>query len=204
MTGKTHLGVGLISTVILAQYLSYNLSFGVLIICALSSVLPDIDHPKGIINKYLLPMKSKEFKIAIYVTIGVFLIILNYFYFNAIYLNVTGIFLIMIGVSAHRDGVTHSLAGLLCFVFVFGFFATTYHYKDLIIPFAIGYGSHLLGDMFTSRGVPLYFPFKKKKYKMPLTYTVGSWWGNLIEGGIIAAGLIYLTFKLPIILTKIK
>jgi inner membrane protein len=204
MTGKTHFGIGVISTVILSQYLSYNLSLGTLIICSLASLLPDIDHPKSIINQYVLPLKNKEFKIAIYVVLGVFINALDYFYFNNAYLKVAGIFLILIGISAHRDGITHSLTGLLCFLGVFGFFARTYKFQELIIPFAIGYGTHLLGDMFTNRGVPLLFPFKKKKFKMLLTYSVGSWWGNLLEGAIIAAGLIYLTFQLPVILTKIK
>lgn len=204
MTGKTHFGIGVISTVILSQYFSYNLSLGTLVICSLGSLLPDIDHPKSIINKYILPMKNKNFKIAIYVTLGVFIIILNYFYFYNNYLMVVGIFLILIGASAHRDGITHSLTGMLCFLGVFGFLATNYKFKELIIPFAIGYGAHLLGDMFTNRGIALLFPFKKKKFKMPLTYAVGSWWGNLIEGGIIAAGLIYLIFKLPIIITRLK
>lgn len=204
MTGKTHIGIGVISTVILSQYINYNLSLGTLIIASIAAMLPDIDHPKSIINKYILPMKNKEFKIAIYVTFGLFLIALNYFYFNNPYLMVCGIFLVLIGASAHREGITHSIAGLLCFVSVFGFLAITYNFKNLIIPCAIGYGTHLVGDMFTNRGVPLLYPFKKKKFKMPLTYSVGSWWGNLVEGGIIAAGLIYLTLRLPLILTRLK
>ena len=85
-----------------------------------------------------------------------------------------------------------------------GFLQSSYEFRNCIVPFVIGYGTHLLGDMFTNRGVPLLFPFKKKKFKMPLTFAVGSWWGTLIEGGIIASGLIYLTFKLPMILTRIK
>ena len=92
-------------------------------ICAIASILPDIDHPQSAINKYILPMKKKEFKIAVYITLGAFLIILNYFYFNYAYLEVAGIFLILIGASTHRDGITHSIAGLLCFIGVFGFLA---------------------------------------------------------------------------------
>lgn len=204
MTGKTHFGIGVMSTIILSEYIHFGLSLPVLGICGLASILPDIDHPKSAINKYILPMKSKSFKIAIYITLGVFLIVLNYFYFDTAYLEAMGIFLILIGTSAHRDGITHSLTGLLCFIGIFGYLAETYSYKDFIIPFSIGYGSHLIGDMFTNRGVPLLYPFKKKKFRMPITFSVGSGWGNMVEGLIIAAGLIYLTFRLPIIMTSIK
>jgi inner membrane protein len=204
MTGKTHFGIGVMSTVILSENLHLTLSLPILGICALASILPDIDHPQSIINKYLLPMKKKEFKIVLYITLGAFLIIFNYFYFNNSYLRAIGIFLILIGLSTHRDGVTHSLTGLLCFLGVFGFLAVAYGYRNCILPFAIGYLTHLLGDMFTSRGVPLFFPFNNKKYKMPLTFTVGSWMGNLVEGGIIALGLIYLVFQLPIIMSRMK
>lgn len=204
MTGKTHFGIGVMSVVILSEYMKYKLSLPLLGVSAAASLLPDIDHPQSIINKYVLPMKSKEFKIAVYIILGVFLIALDYLYFANVYMKATGIFLILIAVSTHRDGITHSLTGLLCFIGVFGYLASAYNFKECIIPFAIGYGSHLIGDMFTNRGVPLFFPFKKKKYKMPLTFSVGSWWGNLIEGGIIAGGLLYLTFKLPMIMTRLK
>lgn len=204
MTGKTHLGIGVISTVILSQYISYDLSIGALLICSISSLLPDIDHPKGIINKYILPMKNKEFKMAIYITVGIFLIVLNYFYFNNIYLNSMGIFVILIGISSHRDGITHSITGLLCFAGVFGVLAVTNNFSGLIIPFAIGYGTHLISDMFTKRGVPLLYPFKNKKFKMPITFTVGSAFGNLMEGIIISAGLIYIVLRLPLLITRFK
>lgn len=204
MTGKTHFGIGVISTVILSQYLSYDLSFGTLLICSAASLLPDIDHPNGIINKYILPMKNKEFKRLIYIGIGAFLIVFNYLYFNKIYLNAAGIFVILIGISSHRDGITHSLAGLLCFSGVFGIFAVANNFPQLIVPFVIGYLMHLIGDMFTKRGVALLYPFKKKKFRMPITFTVGSAFGDLMEGIFIAAGLIYLMFRLPFIITRFK
>jgi inner membrane protein len=65
MTGKTHFGIGVMSTVILSENLHLTLSLPILGICALASILPDIDHPQSIINKYLLPMKKKEFKIVL-------------------------------------------------------------------------------------------------------------------------------------------
>lgn len=204
MTGKTHFGIGVMSTIILSESIHLTLSLPVLGICALASLLPDIDHPQGVINKYILPMKKKEFKIVLYITIGSFLIAFNYFYFNYPYIMATGIFFILIGLSTHRDGITHSLTGLLCFIGVIGFWGNSYGYRSFPVPFVIGYGTHLLGDMFTSKGVPLLYPFMKKKYKMPLTFATGSWIGNLVEGGLIAAGLVYLIFQLPAIMSRMK
>lgn len=204
MTGKTHLGIGVMATVILSEYINMELSLAALGICAFASVLPDIDHPKGLINRYILPVRSKWIKIAIYFTLGIFLLIFNYFYMNFSYLRSLGIFLILIGISTHRNGITHSLTGLICFLGIFGSFAVKYNLKNSIIPFTIGYGTHILCDMFTNRGVPLFYPFKKTKYKMPFTFSVGSWLGNLFEGIITAAGLVYLVWRLPIIFSKLR
>lgn len=204
MTGKTHLGIGVIATVILSQYIPVELTVPALGVSAFASLLPDIDHPKGIINKYILPFKNKSVKITLYITVGIFIIILNYFYFNFEYLTALGIFITLIGVSSHRNGTTHSLTGYLCFLWTFGYAASDLGFKNLVIPFSIGYVLHLLADMFTSKGIPVFYPFIKKKFKMPVTFTVGSWWGNLIEGIITASGLIYLTWKLPIILMQLK
>jgi inner membrane protein len=204
MTGKTHLGIGIMATVILSEHLPLNLSLSALGVCAFSALLPDIDHPKSMINKYILPIKNKAVKVTIYITLGIFLVLLNHFYFNYIYLRLLGIFFVLIGVSSHRNGVTHSLSGFLCFTAIFGYAAVSYGFRDDIFAFAVGYGTHLLADMFTNRGIPLFFPFSKKKFKMPITFAVGSWWGNLLENLITAGGLIYLTWRLPIIMTNIK
>lgn len=204
MTGKTHLGIGVMTAVILSEHSPVEITTASLAACAFASILPDIDHPKSIINKYILPVKNKAVKASIYITLGVFLSILNYFYFNFAYLRAIGIFLVLVGVSSHRNGITHSLTGLLCFSGVFGYAATTYGFSGSVLPFIIGYGTHLFADMMTSRGIPLFFPFRKKKYKLPITFSVGSWWGNFIEGIIISGGLIYLTWRLPVILSKIN
>lgn len=204
MTGKTHLGIGVMTTIIVAEYIPLNLTLSALGVCALASLLPDVDHPKSIINKYILPVKNKAVKTTIYLTLGVFIFLINFFYFNLTYVETIGIFLILVGISSHRNGITHSLTGLLCFVGVFGYTARIYNFSNCTIPFALGYGMHLLGDMCTNRGIPLFYPFRKKKFKMPITFSVGTWWGNLVEGLIISIGLIYLTWKLPVIITTLK
>lgn len=204
MTGKTHLGLGIMATVLLSPYIGYKLSIGALAASGISSLLPDIDHPNGLLNQYLLPMKRREFKWMLYIAIGVFLLGVNYFFFNYLMMNLAGFFLILIGFSSHRDGITHSLTGLCCFCILFGVFAEEYELQSLILPFVIGYGMHLLCDMFTKRGVGLLLPFKKTKFRMPVTFRVGSAFGGLLEGLMLCMGLLCILLRLPLLITRFK
>lgn len=204
MTGKTHLGIGVMFTIILSEYFNMTLTTGALLACALASILPDIDHPKSFINQYILPFKNKLTKTTFYFTLGIVIYFINSFYFNFTYFNLISFFSVLIGLSNHRNGLTHSIFGFLCFVSLFGYAAVVYKFQEYIIPFSIGYIMHLIADMFTNGGVPIMYPFKKKRFKMPFTFKVGSWIGNLIESAVILTFLIYAAWRLPIILTKYR
>lgn len=71
----------------------------------------------------------------------------------------------------HR-GITHSILGVLIFsilsIFLFNKF------PNLLKGSIVGYSSHLLGDYFTRWGIPLQYPFNKKRNKAPITFTTGS------------------------------
>lgn len=203
MTGKAHLTIGIAATVAVSKHFKIDINLASLTVCSIASVFPDIDHPKSLINKYILPVKNKSVKLTIYLSLGIFIIALNMFYFNYSYLNVIGIFLILIGVSTHREGVIHSLSGLFIFSLTFAYTSKRFGYSGYSIPFFIGYISHIIADMFTNRGVPLFYPFIKKKFKMPLTFKVGSWQGKIVEGLIMASCLMYITFEMPYILSSL-
>ncbi len=64
----------------------------------------------------------------------------------------------------HR-GITHSLFAL----FVLGTLTGTF-YPDILLPVIIGYGSHLVLDSLTPKGVPWFWPIKKR-FKMPIIRT---------------------------------
>ncbi|MGV3266082.1 MULTISPECIES: metal-dependent hydrolase [Cytobacillus] len=57
---------------------------------------------------------------------------------------------------------------------------------------AIGLGtiSHITGDWLTSRGVPLLYPFRKERFKAPITFRTGSWTERWICLGLIALNLL--------------
>jgi len=58
--------------------------------------------------------------------------------------------------TKHR-GIMHSL------IFLFGvYFLLDFYFPFVSFGFLIGYGTHLVGDSFTKRGLKLFYPFKFK------------------------------------------
>ncbi len=91
-------------------------------------------------------------------------------------------------IFGHR-GITHSLlvCGLIFYLY------QLYSYEWLF-GIACGYIFHVIGDFFSKRGVPLFWPIVRKKIKSPLTYETGKPSEQLIF--YIAIGLIiYFLYK---------
>lgn len=197
MKGKTHAGVGIIALICMAEKMPGKFSYMGLVMVLVGSLLPDIDHPKSVINKYILPFSNKLTKVFIYASLGV--IILWYDYLNPgepIFKALAVAFLI-IAISTHRNGLTHSIPGMILYSFIAGYIGNAYSLQYLTYYFMVGFGMHLVCDMFTNRGIPLLYPFSKKKFKFPFTYKTGSKTGAIIENLIIAVGLILAVYKLP-------
>ncbi|MDD3224239.1 MAG: metal-dependent hydrolase [Clostridium sp.] len=201
MTGKTHVSLGTAIGISLCTKLPGEIGIISMGVLAGASLLPDVDHPKSILNKYILPIKNKTNKLLIYGGVGILIIAYNMKYKGGIsQLNAIGALFIIIALSSHRNGLTHSIAGLISFSFIANYLAYSYNKDYLVYYFIIGYLSHLIADMFTSRGVPLFYPFKDKNIKFPVTFRVGSKSGKLIEDIIIVSSVIYILYKLPLIL----
>ncbi|WP_373897545.1 metal-dependent hydrolase [Haloimpatiens sp. FM7315] len=200
MTGKTHIGMGIVAYVGACSTIPGGFNYTGAAVVAIASLLPDIDHPKGILNQYILPFKNNATKVAVYTSIGMVILTLDFLYFNNIFLKVLGFILIMIAFSSHREGITHSLMGMILFAVIISYVGKHYEIANIIYYFLIGYGMHIIGDMFTKRGVPVFYPFNKKKYKFPVTFVTGSPKGKIIEEFIMIAGLMYIIYKLPSIL----
>lgn len=199
MNGKTHAGIGLITFVAFSDKLPGGFSYPGLGVVLVASLLPDIDHPKSIINRYILPFKNKAAKVTLYICSGIIVLYFDYLYTNQPAYKALGAALIAVGLSSHRQGLTHSLLGMITFAFIVGYVGEKYNLKYITSYFIIGYSMHLLCDMLTNRGIPLFYPFKNKKVKLPFTYRVGSKTGNFIELFIVVVGLIYIIYKLQII-----
>ncbi|MCT8976416.1 metal-dependent hydrolase [Clostridium sp. CX1] len=202
MKGKTHAGVGIVTFLSLCNILPGKFNFIGIAVVVFASVLPDIDHPKSIINKYILPFKNKATKVTLYICLGIVVLWYDYLYTKEPAIKALGVSLITIAISSHRNGLTHSLSGMIIFSFITGYIGNMYGIHHLIYYFMIGYGMHLLCDMATNRGIPLLYPFRNKKVKLPITYKTNSRIGTTIEELLMIGGLLFTIYKLPIIFYK--
>ncbi len=202
MKGRTHAGVGVALFLFLYNKLPARFDYLGLLIVFLASLLPDIDHPKSIFNKYILLFKNKTTKLAFYSVSGILVLWYDYLYTHNPGFKAVGILLIIVAISSHRNGFTHSLFGMIVFSFVAGYIGNMYNIHYIVYYFMIGYGSHLLCDMATNRGVPLLYPFNKKKVKFPITYKTNSKIGGVIENILITIILVFTIYRLPSIFPK--
>ena len=143
MMGKTHLIIGIGSGLAAALLLHYSIEQASLltVAAAAGSLLPDIDHPKGMIRQKL------------------------------------GIFGYPLNILPHR-GPTHSL---LAVVLVALLYVVSHHL--LALGLLVGYVSHLVADMITVEGIPLFFPLNRSYISLLPIRT-----GGIIER-VIALGV---------------
>lgn len=199
MKGKTHAGIGVVTFLSVYDILPGKFNYIGILVVIFASILPDIDHPKSVINKYILPFRNKLTKVIFYDCLGIILLWYDYLYKGEPVIKAIGISFLIIALSTHRNGVTHSLTGMIMFSFIIGYLGNMYNLHHLVYYFIIGYGMHLLCDMATNRGVPLFYPFKNKKFKMPLTYKTNSKIGCTIEELLMIFGILFTIYKLPVI-----
>ncbi|WP_291576468.1 metal-dependent hydrolase [Clostridium sp. UBA4548] len=199
MKGKTHAAVGTSVFVFLCNILPGKFGLINLVFAIVGSLLPDIDHPKSFVNRYLLPFRNQATKVTLFCSLGILMLYLDSIFNNVTILKIIGISLILIGVSTHRMGLTHSLLGLIIFSVVLSFFANIYELIYVEFYFFFSFFLHLICDMCTKRGVPLFYPFSNKKYKLPLTFTTGSFIGNFLEGAIIVLSIGYAGYNIGIL-----
>lgn len=197
MTGKTHFSVGIttfmyFSDKLPGKYVALSLLFTII-----GSMFPDIDHPKSIFNKYLLPFRNNTAKVIFYLLIGIGILYFDAMYRGTVIFKIIGISSVLIALSPHRTGFTHSAFGLILTTVIVGAFSKAYDFKNLHYYFMIGYLGHLICDMCTKKGIPLLYPIKNKKVKFPMAYSSNSKRGKFIENIIIFISIVYSTLKLP-------
>ncbi len=159
MTGKTHIAIGIAAALTITQGQALENQIIMVATTAISSLFPDLDHPKSKLNQKILFFKNKFFKTLFYLVIGGLFV---YAYLST-YLKVLlflGIACGLIGISMHR-GFTHSLIGLLSYSFLVKFIAIEYNMEYIYTGFVMGFALHLIADFFTSQGIKLFYPIKK-------------------------------------------
>lgn len=158
MTGKTHVAIGITAALAMSSNQPVENQLILVLVSAISSLVPDLDHPKGKLNQKILLVNNNFHRILFYLSLGC---IFTYFYYSIeikvlLYL---GIISFLIGISRHR-GFTHSIIGFLISMSIVKLCTVKYELDYIHTGFAIGYGFHIIADLFTTKGVQLFYPLK--------------------------------------------
>ena len=143
MMASSHVPFATICWVGYATYTNQPVTLPQLMVAGFAGLLPDIDSPSSTVGQRIRPIAK------------------------------------LIGSILGHRGFTHSLicAYLLFMALVYVMENYDTHSATFIAtylpPILVGYLSHLLGDMFTPSGVPLFWPIRKK-ISLPLTFKANS------------------------------
>lgn len=154
MTGKTHVAIGIVAGLTISAEQPLENQLILVLASVLGSLVPDLDHPKAKLNRKLLFIKNKFYKTLFYLSLAAGFI---YFYFQAEnnVFGLLGLMTFFIGISSHRS-FTHSIVGLLVASSIVKLFAV----PSIYAGFVIGYVLHLIADLFTIKGIKLFYPLK--------------------------------------------
>lgn len=183
MTYKTHLSTGLLfSAIVFLLILKIQLAPALFVTLIITTILgastPDLDTPTG--------------KVWHKIPAG----------------GILGRIIHPVFIGGHRH-LSHSLLGLGIFTFLFKLliiFSTKYlpivpvTDKWMLITFVLGYSSHLIADMFTEIGVPIFFPLKYHFGIPPaplekIRIKTGHWFENLIVYPAVNLALILVVYS---------
>ena len=95
-------------------------------------------------------------------------------------------------VFGHR-GITHSLLAIVGMAYLL---SGKILIPDVLTALIVGYLSHLFGDSFTHKGIPLFWP-NKTPIKMPWTFKSGSATEKIFIAVLVLLAWQYAQHKLP-------
>jgi inner membrane protein len=117
---------------------------------ALGSIVPDIDHEyaasricPALLVIFICAFLLGVVKLDSFSLIGIFLFVL----------------MLLVAYETEHRTLTHSMLGLLLFAFPLPMVN-----NGVVIPFMIGYVSHIVADSFTKTGTNYLYPMDKTKY----------------------------------------
>ena len=207
MTGKTHKFIGIAAGAAIAYTAvsgdAANLFY--LLACPIGAMIPDIDHDNsklGRSRKNIMTAVSTLFSSFAFVAILFFL--MDAYQKSRLLPAIATVLLIVIPFAMlislskikvvkknlkfmvkHR-GLMHTLILPLC-MFGAGFLVTEPTFKILLTGVNIGYITHILSDLLTTRGCPVLYPVTKKNIRFMNIKTGAP--GEYIAGFILAAGI---------------
>jgi inner membrane protein len=177
MTGKTHIAIGIAAALTISYGQPLENQSVIVLVSAISSLIPDLDHPKGKINQKILLVKNNFYRVSFYVLVG---IVFTYLYYlsKLKFLLFLGIGSFLVGISSHR-GFTHSIVGFLASTTIVSLGKLDYGLDSIYSGFIIGYFLHIVADLFTSKGVKLFYPLNNK-ISFPITFKTNSKFENIL------------------------
>ena len=196
MRGKTHLILGSLSSLELAML--YNIPIGPVGLASVlfCSIVADLDESNSnVMNNIIRKDTTKK----IHTLLSYFLAIVLFYYSQKVGKN----FYLALGISVIVVTLTTKkfTAGKLrnIFIFIFFFILSLNFYlfdiRHLAILSTIAYSSHLVLDLTTKMGIPLFYPFSSKNYSLfPLR--VGSLFCNMVENILIVIMAIIFSLSL--------
>jgi inner membrane protein len=156
------------------------------LIGAVGGLVPDLDHPNSKATRSIAPIAiggSRRYSMVL-MSLGIlFLAWQGHLPYDGVI--AIACWLLVAALSKHR-GITHSLVGLASAAY-----AVHTWLGDSWVIFAAGYGSHLLADMVTDRGVPILWPIKFD-FSLPTGFSTGGTWSSLVEKFIQLLCFLYL------------
>jgi inner membrane protein len=217
MTGKTHKFIGIVAGGAAAYYgiaaLGDPMHMFYLIAAPVGAMIADIDHDSSKLGR-----SRKNIMTAVSSLVGSLAIVAVSFFLvdaytdpgknfiNAIFIvcMVALPFLLLASLSKtkfikenlkfmvkHR-GLMHTLI-VPGFMFAATYFITEPTFKIFITGLTVGYATHLLADLLTSKGCPVFFPFSKKNVRF-MDIKTGSA-GEYVAAAVICicVGALFLT-----------
>jgi inner membrane protein len=187
MTGKTHKFIGIAAGAAAAYYgmtvIDNDAALFYLMACPIGAMIPDIDHDNSKLGR-----SRKNITTAISTLFSSFALVAVIFFLVDAYQNerlfsaISTVLLILIPfvllaslskikvvkknlkfMVKHR-GLMHTLILPAC-MFGAGFLVTEPTFKILLTGLNIGYITHILSDLLTTRGCPILYPVTKKNIK---------------------------------------
>ncbi|MBU5255558.1 metal-dependent hydrolase [Tissierella praeacuta] len=177
MTGKTHIAIGITAALAVSSNQPVENRLILVLVSAISSLIPDLDHPKGKLNQKILLINNNFYRILFYLSLGFISIYLYYLMEIKAFLYL-GIISFLIGISSHR-GFTHSIIGFLISLTIIKLCMGNFGVEYIYTGFTIGYVLHILADLFTIKGVKLFYPLKNN-ISFPIKIRTNSKIENII------------------------
>lgn len=189
MTKTTHATVGICSSYYLSAVAGINPILPI-IIGVFTSLLPDIDTGKSMINRLLIRVKlfrNKWMKVYyLLLTIGFYI---GYYFTENQILGILCVLTLLLVLGEHRTWF-HSLLMNLPVAIIMSFLHLD---SKLIVIGILNYSLHSILDSFNPSGVMLLYPISKKSFRFPITFRSNAWSTRLIEYTADVA-MLYLTF----------